>query len=92
MKTIYSLTGYNGKGFRIRLLSRREAQKRGLGKGGVDRILFEIMRNGRVEGWHAFQLFEAAAVAAGLSLAASELEGSRLYNRREKERKIKKVL
>ncbi|MEM3247680.1 MAG: hypothetical protein QW207_04060 [Candidatus Micrarchaeaceae archaeon] len=59
-----------------------------MGKGGVDRILFEVMRNGRVEGWHAFQLFEAAAVAAGLSLAAMELEASRLYNRRK--RKMKK--
>ena len=37
MKTIYETIGYNGKGWRIKLLSRKEAYK------GIDRIRLEFL-------------------------------------------------
>lgn len=87
MKTIYENIGYNGKGWRIKLLSRKEAYK------GIDRIRLEfidIPRKNKV--WYDLQPFEAANIAAGLSGAVFFYEIERLARRRASRSKARKAV
>ena len=82
MKTIYEAIGYNSKGWRIKLMDRKEAYK------GIDRIRLEFVdmpNEKRV--WYDLQPFEAASIAAGLSGAVFFYEIERLERRRANRRK-----
>jgi hypothetical protein len=84
MKTIYEHIGYNNKGWRIKLLSRKEAYK------GIDRIRLEFLdipRKKKV--WYDLQLFEAASIASGLSEAILQQEAERLERRRKARKAVK---
>ena len=78
MKTIYERISYNGKGWRIKLLSKKEAYK------GIDRIRLEFLdipRKNKV--WYDLQLFEATSIASGLAEAIFQQEAERLERRRK---------
>ena len=64
MKLVYEHIGYNGKGFAVRLLSKKEAYKR------IDRIRLEFidLKHNKKD-FYDMQLFEAASIISGLSNA-----------------------
>ena len=85
MKTILETEGYNGKGWGVKLLTRKEAYK------GIDRIrleFFDVSNKKKV--WYDLQPFEAANIAAGLSGAVFFYEIERLEHRRKARRKLQK--
>jgi len=87
MKTIYETIGYNGKGWRIKLLSRKEAYK------GIDRIRLEFLDiPNKKKVWYDLQVFEAASIASGLSYGVFQQEAERLERRRKAKIKNQKAI
>ena len=88
MKTILEAEGYNGGGWRVKLLTRKEAYK------GIDRIRLEFFNISKKQKkvWYDLQPFEAANIAAGLSGAVFFYEIERLAHRRASRRKARKVV
>jgi hypothetical protein len=87
MKTILEFVDPKGKGWRIRLLSRKEAYK------GIDRIRLEFFAaSNHKRVWYDLQPFEASHISAGLSAAVFYSELGRLARRRASRKKAKKVI